>query len=288
MASTEFSTRSHRGAGFLFLFGLALIALGAGFAFAPHYSWQVTKIARQATALGMQNGALVVGGLVVLGLGLVARLSGGSAPSHDYRGELEALQSEYSMLNEQVSSKLAQLRTSLMQVHESVMAVSANQQAQQQVESVKAPGNDHSQDAIFRLAASLDQLHAHLDERVHAVDLQLRSGFEALLNASHDVRRHLGQGGVAATGFHPAATGFQPSARSQASVAPHASHAQGESQAPVGGIDFFETMQKLDAIAGGDTGEGLQAPRHPNAPFPSQGRDESLDALMPEEYRDRY
>jgi hypothetical protein len=264
MASSDSAPRA-KGAGFLFLVGFALVALGVGFAFAPQYSWQVEKIARQAAAFGVQNGTLVVGGLFFFGLAIVARAAGAPAPVHDTRSETETLQAELQLVNEQLSTKLAQLRTALMQVHESVGAVATQQQAQLQAQGEKSPANDHSQDAVFRLAASLDKLHAHLDERVHAVDLQLRSGFEALLNASQEVRRVLSsvpapQAGV---GAHPA-------------QAP-ASHG--------GGIDFYETMQKLDAIAG-DGHHGAGRGGHPQAPFPSQGQ--SLDTLLPEEYRDRY
>lgn len=269
MASTEFATRSHKGAAFLFLLGFGLVAAGAGFAFAPHYSWQVTKIAKQASELGLQNGALFVGGLVTLGMAIVARVAGSPPPVHDSSGETEALQSELRLLNEQTSTKLAQLRTSLLQINEGVTAVASQQQAQLQGQDQRNGAGDHSQDAVFRLAASLDKLHAHFDERVHAVDLQLRSGFEALLQASYDVRRVLDQGGVNAQ-----APSHAPR--------PHQPHAQ--APAPEGGIDFFETMQKLDAIAG-DRGEPSGQPQ---APFPSQGHGQAFDTLLPEEYRDRY
>jgi hypothetical protein len=284
MASTEFSTRSNKSAAFLFLLGFGLVAAGAAFAFAPQYSWQVTKIARLVNGYGLQNGALVVGGLVVFGLALVARAASAPAPTHDPRGELEALQSELHLFNEQVSTKMAQLRTAIMQVQEGLTSVASQQQAQmQQDDSQMNSSGNQSQDAVFRLAASLDKLHAHLDERVHAVDLQLRNGFEALLNANLDVRRHL-EMGVS----HPVSqTGAQ---------LPHHGHAHAPSSVPESGIDFFETMQKLDAIAGGDVGQPAQPSgrggRQPQAPFPSpnqgQGLGESLDALLPEEYRDRY
>jgi len=274
MASTEFATRSHKGAGFLFLAGLALVATGAGFALAPHFSWQVTRIARKASEFGVQNGVLLVGGLVFFGLSIVARIAGSATPAVDTRGDTESLQAELNLVNEQLSTKLAQLRTALLQIHESVTAVSTQQQAQLQTQPDHGPSGDHSQDAVFRLAASLDKLHAHFDERVHAVDLQLRSGFETLLNASHDVRRLLGS-----------------AAPQAASAPPHASagHAQ-QAQAPESGIDFYETMQKLDAIAG-EPARGTPHGRQPQAPFPSQSQGESvesLDALLPEEYRDRY
>jgi hypothetical protein len=274
MATSDHTARSSKSAGFLFLLGFALLAAGIGFALAPQYSWQVTKIARQASAFGLSNGALVVGGLVCFGLGLVARAAGQTPPPPDTRAESEALQSELHILNEQLSTKLAQLRTGLMQISESVNSIAAYQQADASRQGTSG-ADDHSRDAIFRLAASLDKLHAHLDERVHAVDLQLRSGFEALLGACNDVRRCLSQGGI----------------ESFASPAGTVSAPVGVDPTRESGLAFYETMQKLDAIAGegelgGALGAGPSAGHQPEAPFPSQGQ--NLDLLLPEEYRDRY
>jgi len=278
MASTEFATSSHKGERFLFLMGFALVMVGIGFALAPYYSWQVTKVARFASGMGLHSGALLVGGLVMLGLGIVARVSGAASPASDNKAEYEAMQSELNLFNEQLSTKLAQLRTALMQVHDGVNSLAAQQQAEatQHHEEKSAP--DQAQDAIFRLAASLDKLHAHFDERVHAVDLQLRSGLEALRNASHDVRRHLGQG-----------PSVSPESDAVAAHTHHAHHGQHASPSGHGGIDFFETMQKLDAIAGEEAGDASkeQHGHQPQAPLPSHGKDQ-LDVLMPEEYRDRY
>ena len=279
MASTEFATSSHKGERFLFLLGFGLVAMGVGFALAPHYSWQVMKVARYAAGIGVQSGALLSGGLVLIGLGVVARVARAGAPAVDQRAEYEALQSDLNLFNEQLTTKLAQLRAAIMQVNDSVNSVSAQQQAQLHQRDGDRPGpQDGAQDAIFRLAASLDKLHAHFDERVHAVDLQLRSGFEALLNASHDVRRHLGQG---------------PSTAPLDIVASHPHHPSVPAHDPAhqSGIDFYETMQKLDAIAGAND-PGAEAPpargRQPQAPLPGHGHGEALDALLPEEYRDRY
>lgn len=274
MASTEFGSSRTSGAGFLFLLGFALVGAGAGFAFAPHFSWQVTKIARQAHELGLDNGTLVVGGLVVLALGVATRALASAAAPGDSSGELQGLQSELSLVNEQVSNKFGQLRTSILQVSEGVAALSAFQAAQPQPERGDA---EAVREAVFRLAASLDKLHAHLDERVHAVDLQVRSGFETVLAASQDLRRHLeSRTPVAAAPAHahaaasglPANDPFAPVVNAPSPNAP---------------IDFYQTMQKLDAISG----ESAPARgRGPQAPFPSQGQ--ALDALLPEEYRDRY
>jgi hypothetical protein len=276
MGSTEFSKPSHRGAGLLFLLGLALIATGVAFALAPEYSWKVTKVARQATALGLGHGLIVLSGALFVGLGIVARAAGAPPEPRDTRGELESLQAELNLLNEQFSTKLAQIRTSLLQVSEGLTSVTNLQQAQLQSAGDKGAGGDHSQDAVFRLAASLDKLHAHLDERVHAVDLQLRSGFEAVLHASHEVRRALGPGVM--PGAHASAPAHHGHPAHHPAQPTFGAPAQGGGAS---GIDFYETMQKLDAIAGDG---GPASP--PQAPFPSAGQ--SLDVLMPEEYRDRY
>jgi hypothetical protein len=285
MASTEFATGSNKSERFLFLLGFALVALGAGFALAPHYSWTVHKLAQAAGGMGLHSGAFVVGGLVLVGLGIVARAASSAHPATDHRAEYEALQSDLNLFNEQLTTKLAQLRAALMQVHDGVGSLSAQHQAHMQEQSERGSPADAAQDAIFRLAASLDKLHAHFDERVHAVDLQLRSGFEALLNASHDVRRHLGQG--------PGAAVLEPDPSHHHHHAHGSAHGQAHGQAHghQSGIDFYETMQKLDAIAG--AAESPAEPqasrgRQPQAPLPSHGHDQSLDALLPEEYRDRY
>jgi hypothetical protein len=65
--------------------------------------------------------------------------------------------------------------------------------------------------------------------------------------------------------------------------------------ASTGGIDLYQTMQKLDAISGEDSAPaaalpgldepGGQALEHHEQP---QGQGQSLDDLLPVEYRDRY
>ncbi|HEX6883640.1 MAG TPA: hypothetical protein VF530_09685 [Planctomycetota bacterium] len=292
MATSAHAARSSKSAGFLFLLAFALLAAGAGFAYAPHYSWQVTQVARQAAALGLSNGALFVGGLVCFGLALVARAAGRGPELPDTRAESEALQSELHLLNEQLSTKLAQIRASLLQLGEGLATVSAQQQqALAEPRGPKEGVEDHAREAVFRLAASLDKLHAHFDERLHAVDLQLRSGFENLLHASHDVRRTLAD---------PAAADFAPSIQqldvpehypAPGHAHPHAHDAAGQAHGVPPDLALYETMQRLDAIAGeGELGNsypasGAHEPQ-PGPALPSSGQD--LDMLLPEEYRDRY
>src|SRR5262245_12654101 len=159
MASTEFATGSHKSERFLFLLGFALVAVGAGFALAPHYSWQVTKVAHAAAAMGLHSGAILVGGMVLMGLGIVSRTASSAHPQADHRAEFEALQSDLNLFNEQLTTKLAQLRAALLQVQDGLTGVAAQQQAQMQDQGGHGSPGDGAQDAIFRLAASLDKLH---------------------------------------------------------------------------------------------------------------------------------
>lgn len=281
MATSDHGSSKTSGAGVLFFAGTALMAAGAGFAFAPHYSWQVVKIARQASALGLENGTLFVGGLVLFGLGLVTRAVAGAAKPRDNSSEFSSLQSELSLSNEQIANKLAQLRAGLNQVGESVSSLAAQQAAQAQQPSTASAEGEGVREAVFRLAASLDKLHAHFDERLHAVDLQLRSGFETLLHASSDLRRTLETAAPAPAPSHLAAPHVAHAA--VASADPFAPVAESQ---PGSAIDFYQTMQKLDAIAGESAPPARG--RQPQAPFPASGHGQSLDALLPEEYRNRY
>jgi len=267
MAKDPTDTRQQKSASarpLLFL-GFTLLATGVGFAAAPHYSWQVTKIARQAAEFGVQSGVLMVGGLVLLGLGLVARSV--VVPRHEEPVE-NPLEGQLHLLNEQVSAKLGQLRTSLLQLSENMDALAAQQQAHFQTQSETTEGPNHQQDALFRLAASLDKLNAHFDERIHGIDLQLRSGFESMAS---EIRRLPER---------------RPEASAPARLEP-VRHDHG--QAPEGAIDFYETMQKLDAIAGGcePRVNGPRPRQQPPAPFPVQGS-EALDALLPDDFRKPY
>jgi len=253
MAKDSSDSRS-AGAGLLFFLGFALVAAGVGFATAPLYSWQVMKVAQKAGAYGVENGELVVGGLVLFGLGFVARAAGGARPASSSGSS--SWSEDFQLLNEQVSAKIAQVRTSLSQVTESVNNLAAQQQAAlQQKQSDSSSGSDHGQEALFRLAASLDKFNAHFDERIHSIDLQLRSGFEMLAG---EVRRGGTRPEVALAPSHAVHAGHGHAAHGH-SPAPHA---------PEGAIDFYETMQKLDAIAGSGS-DGDQPP----APFPSSNAD---------------
>lgn len=269
------SARAHRtGAGLLSLIGLGLFSAGAAFATAPLYSSRLTQFAEQAAHYGLENGTLLLGGLVFFGLALTARASG---RPRKQEAQENPLAGELRLLGEQLSAKLAQLRTSMLQISEQVATLSSQHAAQMQHESDRHD-SPLGQDGLFRLAASLDKLSAHIDERIHGLDLQVRSGMEALAGQlQHAPAAHRSHGAAhAQPSFEPEFGSHEAAPEAEVSSPFSAAYEQPQE----GGIDFYETMQKLDAISG----DALQ--EEPDAPLPNQG--DALDALLPEEYRDRY
>ncbi len=278
MARQDFSVPKHAAHGqrsgggtaaFLIFLGFLLTGFGLALTVGPQYSWKVSQFAASLAKLGIQGGAFIVGGLSLFGVGLVGRsLSKPAAPEE----HVEDGPSEFQLFSEQLATKIAQMRTSMLQISEDVTALAANQQAHFMKQSEDVVKPDHGQDAIFRLAASLDKLNAHVDERIHALDLQVRSGLETVANLVQDTHRMLGR-------------------RSEGGAPGGAEHMgqSGGGQAP---IDFFETLDKLDAMGGGaQPGNRQAAPqkgRQPQAPFPSQSQGgEALDVFMPEDHRRR-
>ena len=57
----------------LYFTGIGLAGTGVAFALAPRISWQLTKVVRKLAPYGIENGTLVVGGLVIFTLGWVVR-----------------------------------------------------------------------------------------------------------------------------------------------------------------------------------------------------------------------
>ena len=265
--AAQAGSRSGAGTGlFVLCLGFALAAFGIVLAVGPKHSGQVAKVAEVVASYGIQYGLLVVTGVCLFAVGLVGR--GLASPPR-----IEAVEddgpSEFQLFNEQVSAKLAQLRTSMLQMAEDLAALTASQQAQFQKQAAETATPDHGQDAIFRLAASLDKLNAHVDERIHGLDLQLRSGLESVANIVTDARRLI-ERKLDVVPSHAGA----PSART---VEPDFPVRTEQSHAP--SIDFFETLDKLDSMAANRPGGANKG--RPQPPFPSMQGD-ALDSLLPD------
>jgi hypothetical protein len=160
-----------KGGALLTLFGLALVAAGAGLALGPRISWRVGRIAGELSELGLEAGAVAVGGLVLLGLASLRRAV------ESTRGESNP---DDSLMLDQIATELVELRTHLEQLQSQTEGLGRQvADLHDEVdERTAAPqsleGGSMPSDALFQLASSLDKLGARLDQRlrVHHATLQ--------------------------------------------------------------------------------------------------------------------
>jgi len=170
----------------LVLMGLALITAGIAVVVAPGYYPDARGIVENFERLtGIQSGVLVLGGLVFLSLGVlsrgITRLSSvvrvGSGPS---RRDTSA---DLSLVVEQFAGDVAQLRGAVDQVmsdvgrtSETLQYLLQGQEALRQLQGQPREaetGQHMDSDALYRLAGSLDQMYARLDERLNVLTARI-------------------------------------------------------------------------------------------------------------------
>jgi hypothetical protein len=252
----------------LFVTGGVIAVFGLALAAAPEYSWHLTKIAQALATAGVESGTLIVGGLVLLGVGLLARQRTSVAIAMAHQGHEED-RSDFRLVADQLIAKLTQLSTSSLQVAEDVTSVAEVQQGFFHKLDGKDDLDQEHRSALFRLASSLDKLTAHFDERIHALDLQFRGGLDGVIQVVNQTRQLLEARIDASTS--------QASSKMSLDFPPRTpdddlhvlvdleSPAPGISQAGGSGdtADFFgTTLDRLDEMVG-----GLDDPRPPG-PLP--------------------
>jgi hypothetical protein len=307
--STE-PSESHapRGGGFssslLFFLGSLCAASGIVVVTAPYFSWQVTKVTRKVTELGFESGELVTGGFILLAIGLLVRSSGKRQPVSDERVRTEL--AEMKLLVEQQLSDSRQVRTSVGQVASQVTALSESQNLMHQtLESQQGSTEANGQDALFRLAASLDQLTARVDERFGSLTNHVNEGLQHVshrtgeaLNDLQSKLESLAQPARHAVA-HSAPAPSRPAAHGAHGASAHKGRQAREQQEPAVDFDeqqnseFFQTLSDLDALVSEPQEEepldfdqlelDEPAPRSP-LPRPTGGRPaQDLDAFLPPE-----
>ena len=220
------------------------------------------------------NGELFVGGLLLLAMGLVLRTAvkvaraqpagGSGSSSHD--------ESDFILVADQLATDVAQCLSSVMKISEEVSVLAQGQRDAMQRQSSDGSNTDRQETAIFTLAASIDKLNAHIDERVHGLDVQMRSRFDNIANAIHETRQALEShqvGGLAQTP-RPLAAAPAPMAAPMAPAAPEPT------------IDFFENMEMANQPIASDFGSVPPA-IDPNPPLPGALGGGGLDALLPDD-----
>jgi hypothetical protein len=159
------------GPGGLMIFGgFTLAATGAAMVLLPRYvaeaAWYVAKLQR----LGVDAGPVVAGGVALFAMGLVAR-----SVRRLTRVAVNGQNSDAGLMFEHLASELADMRAEMRdtnlrmgQVRDETHGLLEAVQARETIQAQASASNDGGRDAIFRLAASLDQIHAKIDKRLEA------------------------------------------------------------------------------------------------------------------------
>jgi hypothetical protein len=159
------------GPGGLMIFGgFTLAATGLAMVFLPRFvaeaAWYVTKLDR----LGVDPGPVVAGGVALFAMGLVAR-----SVRRLTHVAVNGQTSDAGLMFEHLASELADMRAEMRdtnlrmgQVRDEAHGLLEAVQARETIQAPQPAQDGGGRDAIFRLAASLDQLHAKIDKRLEA------------------------------------------------------------------------------------------------------------------------
>lgn len=265
-----------RSAGFfLFWTGFLVAALGVALPLAHYFSLPDYQVGERLAELNIENGELIIGGLMLLAMGLVVRSAVRAARFGSSGTSSTRDDSDFLLVADQLATDVAQVLTSVMQISEEVTTLAQSHRDFLQRQSDDEANTDRQENALFRLAASLDKLNAHIDERVHGLDVQVRSHFDSIANAVHETRQLIE---AHVTG------GAMSHAPARAAASPQPQHEEPEFGDLAGeppAIDFFESMD-----AGGPMPStfGHAQGGDPEPPLPGQGQHAGgLDALLPDE-----
>ena len=183
---------------FLQLSGLCLLGGGLVLCLGPKLSWKLNQITDGFKYLGVQGGVLATSGLILVGLGLLRRgqiaLRTPTAEQAEDRLLIEQLTKD----SLRVADDLARLESALSHVETELVrsrrALEERMEAstQQVISAIPLPKEGPSaEDAIFRLAASLDQVGARIDQRLKTQYTALQDHLEDVGAAILAARNHL-------------------------------------------------------------------------------------------------
>lgn len=175
----------------LFCLGVLLIAVGLGLAAAPELSSEAKHVAEKLAGRGLGWDVVGALGAMLLALGLVRRaVSSVAARIEGLRDE----QIDMSLLQERVVGELADLRTGRGTAPPGGSPAPAS-----------AAVSENEKDALFRMAASLDQLAARIDKRVHTDLSGMGKELERVSLALSKLDQRLGQPAAKRPAAAPAA-----------------------------------------------------------------------------------
>jgi hypothetical protein len=167
----------------LLLSGLATTILGLALSILPIFSWQAHQIMNGLDVLGVHGGALAVGGMMLIGLGMIrgqvqanASLADSGVDSEiveEMAADVVQMRNAVDHMQMVVSGMQGELKT----VRDEIVAAMP-QPVAPVVNEVPAGGGN--EDAIFRLAASLDKVGAKIEERLKAQFTELQGRIDSV------------------------------------------------------------------------------------------------------------
>jgi hypothetical protein len=173
----------------LMLTGLAATLFGLALSILPLISWKATKVMLGLDFLGVQGGALVVGGMTLVGLGMIRRSQVAAIAASD-GSDID------SEIVEQVAADVVQMRNAVDHMQSVVGAMQDELRTVKDeiVAAIPAPvapqapeAQGGNEDAIFRMAASLDKVGAKIEERLKSQFSELQGRLSSVESSVREV-----------------------------------------------------------------------------------------------------
>jgi hypothetical protein len=192
-------TASGFDAAFLSVLGVGCVAGGLTLALGPKMSWKLEQIATGFKHLGVEGGVLVMGGLLLAALGMLRRgqiaLRTPTVEQAEDRQLLEQLAKDTLRLAENLShleSGITHLETHLASSRRAVEERVGASTAEVLTAIATPRENNSGEEAIYRLAASLDQVGMRIEQRLKTQYTALQDHLEdvgaAILSARNQVQ----------------------------------------------------------------------------------------------------
>lgn len=262
--------RSNAGSTLIAL-GVLGIAIGAAIGlaptFVPEYSWYAKALGQR----GLSGGAICLSSMLLFGMGVVARARAAQTSAPESRGP------DAGLLLEQVATDLAQLKGAIETQRRELgeLRTQASKGGAKQAATSGAPALSAEQlHALFRMAASMDQLGAKVDLGFKAQSAAFEERIAALGSARaasapaaqhHSAQHHGGQAHARHEGQHAAPAQREPAAPLSAPRTQPAPRPQAQQQ----GLGLLDQIDDQGTYAGAAPAAQTFAPVPP-APIPAQ------------------
>jgi hypothetical protein len=178
----------------MLLCGMGCALGGLALAMGPRVSWKMAQISEGVADLGVHSGVLIMGGMVLAAIGLLLRAQAAANSASGRR--------EDTLILEQAATDLLQTRKAtdemdrrLDRLCERVEELHGVIEERRTVQPEPTPVKDGAQqEAMFRLAASLDQVGARIEQRLKVQYGSLQERLEKVgeaIVAAHDSLENL-------------------------------------------------------------------------------------------------